>query len=78
MSRIIRKISVGANFPDGSLHYQVGSKQMGNYLITSIVEVYDEVRGVRWDIYLSNKTETVLWKTIIGVPVVIEDDIFFE
>jgi hypothetical protein len=79
----IRKISVGKDFPDGSLHYQVGkSIKLNNnfYVIAAILpNKEEEAKGKSaYDIYISNSLGTVLWKTVIDVPVVIENNIDFE
>ena len=87
---IIRKISVGKEYPNGAIHYQVGSKQnlKGNqYEITSInldKEVLERTGGMAYNIYIKNvpkgdePVSEILWKTIIGVPVIIENNIDFE
>lgn len=90
MNTIIRKISVGRDYPNGSLHYQVGSKQMLNrkpYKITGIyldTELLEKDK-VAYNIYIKKEAETsdevvseVLWKTVIDVPVVVENNIDFD
>lgn len=82
MKSQIRKISVGKDYPDGVLHYQVGKNinLVGNsYQITDILINQDllEKSTVGYDIYIANDDGKVLWKTIIDVPVVIEYNINF-
>lgn len=79
----IRKISVGTGYPDNSIYYQVGKKinLVGvPYEITSILvdEELKEFGVISYDVYLSNDLETILWKSISGVPVVIEYNVMFQ
>lgn len=78
----IRKISVGKDYPNNVIHYQVGGvHRLGGveYTISLIKEVRDYEFGVlKYEIYITDYNSTVLWKTIVGVPVVIEDNISFE
>ena len=79
----IRKISVGKDFPDGCLHYQVGKevKLLGvQYVISEIVRDRElTLQGkTGYNIFITNESGTVLWKTIIDLPVVLENDVNFE
>jgi hypothetical protein len=79
----IRKISVGKDYPDGVLHYQVGKtiNLISNpYVITDILIDEDLlIQGKTvYNIYIANDKGKVLWKTIVDVPVVIENNINFE
>lgn len=81
--RDIRKISVGEGYPDSSIHYQVGKSfklQDATYVVSKITEnlEYKKFGKIAYDIYLSNENGTVLWKTISGVAVIIEDNIDFD
>lgn len=85
MSKItdIRKISVGKDFPDGALHYQVGKSIKLNNKYYNIERILlnkvEEVKGKSaYDIFVSDSSGSVLWKTVIDVPVVIENNIDFE
>ena len=91
MNTIIRKISVGNNYPDGALHYQVKSFQMlkrKRYQITRILfdkELFDKVGKLSYNIYIQNVPEfdaeivsEVLWKTVVGLPIVVENNIDFD
>lgn len=87
MNTIIRKISVGRDYPNGAIHYQVGSVQNlkhKKYEITSIKFDKDllELSGeLGYNIYIKNiptgdePVQTVLWKTVIGLPTVVENNI---
>lgn len=82
MKAQIRKISVGKDYPDGVLHYQVGkyiNLASNSYEITDILTNQEllEKSIVGYDIYIANSNGKVLWKTIVGVPVVIENNINF-
>lgn len=76
MNGEIRKISVGKDYPDGVLHYQVG-KTINlirvPYQITDILFEEDV-----YNIYIANDNGKVLWKTISNVPVVVEYNINFD
>ena len=80
MSREIRKISVGKDFPDGCLHYQVGkSMKLAGvlYTIQTITKsIENKVKG--YNVLLSNELGTVHWKRVEGVPVVLEYNINFD
>lgn len=86
--RSIRKISIGKDYPNGSLHYQVGGKQRLKgkmYEITEILEDRESQPGkLVYNVYVRNLPESsdepvarVKWKTVSDMPVVIEDDIHF-
>ena len=90
MNTIIRKISVGREYPDGSLHYQVGSKQIlkrRKYVITHILMDREllQLGKLGYNIYVKNIPEyegeivnEVLWKTVIDVTCVVENNIDFD
>lgn len=83
MNGHIRKISVGKDYPDGVLHFQVGKniRLVGvPYMITDILLDQDMLSLGRsvYNIYISNEDGKVLWKTIDGLPVVIENNIDFN
>ncbi len=77
----IRKISVGSNYPDGALHYQVGKIQKLNgqlYEIKSI-ETFIEDEAICYTIVLSCPDgSNIEWKQIKKMPVVVEKAIDFE
>ena len=80
MNTIIRKISVGSDYPNGVLHYQVGKNIS---LLNKTFEIKQIVRellpnGYIFKIYIYNGIDTVLWKEISGLPVVVENDIMFQ
>jgi hypothetical protein len=90
MNTIIRKISVGKDYPNGSMHYQVGSRinlKGKPYTITSInvdKEVLERTGNMAYNIYITNVSvdsepvSTRLWKVIIGLPTVVENNIDFS
>lgn len=83
MNTDIRKISVGKDFPDGAIHYQVGKTirlQNKPYTVTQIsISLYLKNLGkIGYDIFIADECGTVLWKTICDVPVVIENNIDFD
>ena len=83
MTTDIRKISVGRDYPNGAIHYQVGKViklQFIPYTVQAI-RVNKELKELgkdSYDIYLSNKDGTRLWKTVTDMPVVVENNIAFE
>lgn len=79
----IRKISVGDGHPDRMMHYQVGKEYnlSGNkYVLTDILMDMElmSIGKVAFNIYVANDDGKVLWKTIVDVPVIIENNIDFE
>jgi hypothetical protein len=79
--KIIRKISVGRDYPNGSIHYQVGKTMnlLGTpYTISQILLEKVEGDKIGYNIYIENsEVGTILWKTIIDMPIHIENDITF-
>jgi hypothetical protein len=79
--KIIRKISVGRDYPNGSIHYQVGKviNLLGvEYTISQILLEKVEGEKVGYNIYIENpKIGTILWKTIVDMPIHIENDVTF-
>ena len=79
--KIIRKISVGRDYPNGSIHYQVGKKinLLGiEYIISLIALEVVEGDKLGYNIYIESEIDgTILWKTIIDMPIHIENDITF-
>lgn len=78
--RIIRKLSVGRDYPNGSIHYQVGKEMnlMGEaYRISAIV--YDQMAADKfgYKVYIEGGDTTLLWKEIIDMPVHVEMDITY-
>lgn len=81
--KIIRKISVGKDYPDGALHYQVGKDvnlKGHRYTVVNIVKDKElfALGILSHDIYISDGVDTILWKSVSDVPVVIETNIDFE
>lgn len=80
----IRKISVGTGHPDQMMHYQVGKKYNLSgitYELTDILldrELLNKGK-LAYNIFIANSNEgKVLWKTLVDVPMVIENNINFE
>lgn len=79
----IRKISVGRNYPDGAIHYQVGKTmnlQGVPYEISEITKATEKEfqNVVAYHIFIRNEHGTVYWKTVSDLPVMVENDINFE
>lgn len=89
---LIRKLSVGPNFPDGAVHFQVGrpvlyDKVRGerSHTVVAIEEDMTEGGLAVFNVYVENipfdgeLVSTVLWKSISSaVPHVVERGIDFE
>ena len=80
----IRKISVGTGHPDNMMHYQVDKEYnlSGNrYKLTDIHIDREllQIGKVAYNLYLQEPNGAkVLWKQLIDVPVVVENNINFE
>jgi hypothetical protein len=78
----IRKISVGMDYPNKVMHYQKGNKinLLGvSYIISDIIKEVNYMLGkVSYNIFVTNSNGKVLWKTIEGVPVILEYNIAFN
>ena len=90
MNTIIRKISVGREYPDGAIHYQVGTfpKLKGKkYEITQILLDREllQMGKLAYNVYVKNVKESssdivneYLWKQVVDEPCVVENDLDFE
>ena len=68
---IIRKISVGTDFPNGCMHYQLGKKFEVLGELCEVTNIISEImNGVQaYNIYVQGKDTTFLWKSIENMPV---------
>ena len=57
--KAIRKISIGPDYKNGSMHYAVGQEVYGGH---SIIDIMD--KGDEYDIYIEKNKEILPWKTI--------------
>lgn len=83
MTTNIRKLSVGKDYPDGAMHYQVGKPfRMNNteYVVNRITlnPDYKKQDKLAYDVFLTAGEGTVLWKTIVDMPVIVENNINFD
>ena len=76
----IRKISVGKDYPNGVIHYQINKpiRLNGDQYIISSINLEMLADEPVFNIYIENNMGKVLWKTIKDVPVVLEYNIEFE
>ena len=58
MSKVIRKISIGRDYKDNAMHYQIGQEVYGNHVITNILE-----KDTDYEIYIKKNKEVLLWKS---------------
>jgi hypothetical protein len=56
--KLIRKISVGRDYKDNAMHYQIGQEVYGNHIITNILE-----KSSDYEIYIKKNKEVLLWKS---------------
>jgi hypothetical protein len=70
---VIRKISIGPDYKS-SMNYAIGQRVFkGEFVISEIRRSGDE-----FTVWIKNGTgELMAWKTIIGMPVVVESDLSF-
>ena len=56
--KLIRKISIGRDYKDNAMHYQIGQEVYGNHVITNILE-----KDADYEIYIKKNKEVLLWKS---------------
>ena len=56
--KLIRKISIGRDYKDNAMHYQIGQAVYGNHIITNILE-----KDHDYQIYIEKDKEVLLWKS---------------
>jgi len=56
--KLIRKISIGRDYKDNAMHYQIGQEVYGNHTITNILE-----KSTDYEIYIKKNKEVLLWKS---------------
>jgi len=56
--KLIRKISIGRDYKDNAMHYQIGQEVYGNHVITNILE-----KDIDYEIYIKKNKEVLLWKS---------------
>lgn len=57
MAGVIRKISIGKSYKEGSMHYSVGQEVWGGHRICDIVEEPD-----KFSIYIRKDGDVLQWK----------------
>ena len=72
----IRKISIGADYKSGAMHYIVGQEVLGgNY---SIHLIQQDIQSESYKIWIVQKDEVVLWKEFkTTLPISLEYNINF-
>ena len=56
--KLIRTISIGRDYKDNAMHYQIGQEVYGNHVITNILE-----KDTDYEIYIKKNKEVLLWKS---------------
>ena len=57
MSKLIRKISIGKDYKNESMHYSVGQEVYGGHKICDIVE-----EDTGYDIFIRKNNNVIIWK----------------
>jgi len=57
MSKLIRKISIGKDYKNESMHYSVGQEVYGGHKICDIVE-----EDTGYDIFIKKNNNVIIWK----------------
>ena len=57
MSKLIRKISIGKDYKNESMHYSVGQEVYGGHKICDIIE-----EDTKYSIYIKKDNEVLPWK----------------
>lgn len=83
MKANIRKISVGFNYPDGAIHYQVGKQVRLQSIPYDIVEIKEAIEPKyenknAYHIFISDGNGKLYWKTVSDMPIMVENNIDFE
>jgi len=86
MQSAIRKLSVGKDFPDKVIHYQVDKLIRLNskpYIISDIIlnrDMLEETGTSCFNIFIKSEIDnyTILWKSVIDMSVVVEYNINVE
>ena len=68
LNKSIRKISVGSDV-NNQLHISRGSN-----IVDTIVDTIKEVSPGHYEVWVRRDQGLLLWKTIIGMPVIVEYD----
>lgn len=76
MANIIRKIVVGSN-PKDAMAYVVGMRA-GNGEVSIIDKDESDPLTRKYDVYIEDEDNTILWKSIENLPVLIEYDCNFD
>ncbi len=59
MAKLIRKISIGADYKNEAMHYSVGQQVYGGHCISDIL--HDQKDG-SYNIYIEKNNEVIPWK----------------
>lgn len=79
MNRIIRKISIGTDYPRGCMHYERGqvleNKKTGNFLF-KVIDILQRDPNV-YEIWIENNLgEQMIWDTVRNMPVVVQYEVY--
>lgn len=80
MKQVIRKLSVGSGSPANNLHFQVGKDYILSGKRYEIVHINKDPRDdiEVYNIFIKGDKETLLWKRVVGMPVIVESNIDFK
>ena len=57
MSKLIRKITIGKDYKNDSMHYAVGQEVYGGHIISNIIEEED-----KYSVYIKKDNDVLPWK----------------
>jgi len=72
----IRKISIGADYKGGAMHYIVGQKVLGDTSEIYLIK-HDEKTNCYLIYIINEKKEVILWKQFLLMPISVEFNINF-
>ena len=64
MAKLIRKLSIGADYKNEAMHYSVGQQVYGGHCISNIL--FDE-KDKSYNIYIEKESELYLGKNLIPI-----------
>jgi len=73
---VIRKISIGADYKSGAMHYIVGQEVLGGSYKIHLIQ--HDAKGQSYQIWVDKKSEILLWKEFkTTLPISLEYNINF-
>ena len=57
MAKLIRKITIGKDYKNDSMHYAVGQEVYGGHIISNLIEEED-----KYSVYIKKDNDVLPWK----------------